>query len=288
MTKLSNTIIKVKDIEISIKETNEADYICLTDIARYKNPDEPKDVIKNWLRLHNTIEYLGIWEQLYNPNFKGVEFDSFLKESGTNAFTLSATKWIESTNAIGITSKSWRYGGTYAHTDIAFKFASWISAEFELYLIKDYQRLKTDEARLQQIEWNTKRELAKINYQIHTDAIKEFIIPQKLTSSQINFAYASEADILNVALFGMTAKDWRNNNPDLKGNIRDNTDILHLIVLVNIESMNAELIKQGLSQKDRLSYLNKMAIEQMTSLIKSQEITKLNEKLLPSLENKNK
>lgn len=285
---MSKTTIQVKGFEISVKETKEADYICLTDIARYKNPDEPKDVIKNWLRLHNTIEYLGIWEQLYNPNFKGVEFDTFLKEAGTNAFTLSAKKWIESTNAIGITSKSGRYGGTYAHTDIAFKFASWISAEFELYLIKDYQRLKTDEARLQQIEWNTKRELAKINYQIHTDAIQEHIIPKKLTLSQINFAYASEADMLNVALFGITSKEWRDNNPELKGNMRDHTDILHLIVLVNIESMNAELIKQGLSQKDRLAYLNNMAIEQMTSLVKNQKITKLNEKLLPSLEDKNK
>ncbi len=279
MPKANKTTIQAKGLSISVQSAKEADYICITDIAKYKS-DDPTAVIQNWLRNRDTIEFIGLWEQLNNPDFKHLDFEGFKNKAGSNAFTLSPQKWIKETNAIGLRSSSGRYGGTFAHVDIAMEFASWISPEFKLYIIKDYQRLKTDENHRQQLEWNAKRELAKINYRIHTDAIKKHIIPKELSKQQLIFTYASEADILNVALFGMTAKQWRENNPKLDRNIRDYADIIHLIVLVNLESMNAELIKQGLSQSDRLAYLNKMAIEQMTSLLKSSEIEKASKKLL--------
>ena len=251
--------INANGIEIRINSTNEADYISLTDIAKYRS-DDPNAVIQNWLRNRNTIEFLGLWEKLNNTNFKPLEFEGFKKEAGLNGFTLSPKKWIEATNAIGIISKSGRYGGTYAHSDIAFEFASWISPEFKLYIIKDYQRLKTDESHVKEIEWNIKREIAKTNYRIHTDAIKEHLILPSLTNAQISYTYASEADVINVALFGMTARDWRKLHPAAKGNIRDTATIEQLIVLSNLESMNAVFIKEGFSQSERLFRLNQIAI----------------------------
>ena len=255
--------ITVKDTSVTIISVNENDYISLTDIARYKS-DDPTTVIGNWLRNRNTIEYLGVWESLYNPNFKPIEFEGFKKEAGLNAFTLSPTKWISTTNAIGILSKSGRYGGTYAHKDIAFKFASWISVEFELYIIKEFQRLKTEEQR--QLGWSAKRELSKINYRIHTDAIKQKLIPAEITPAQASIVYANEADVLNVAMFGMTAKQWREANSDLKGNIRDYATINELICLSNMESLNAVFIEQGIPQGERLVKLNQIAIHQMEVL----------------------
>ena len=252
-----------KETDVTILKINEVDYISLTDIAKYKS-DDPSTVIGNWLRNRNTIEYLGIWETLYNPNFKPLEFEEFKIEAGLNAFTLSPQKWILSTHAIGITSKSGRYGGTFAHKDIAFKFASWISVEFELYFIKEFQRLKKEEQKL--IGWSAKRELAKINYHIHTDAIKQNLIPVELTSKQMSIVYASEADVLNVALYGITAKQWREANPDLKGNMRDYSSINELICLSNMENINAVLINENISQHDRLLKLNTIAIQQIRIL----------------------
>lgn len=243
------------------------DYISLTDIARYKS-DDPNDVIKNWMRGKDVIQFLGLWEKLNNPDFKPVEFDGFKMEAGTNAFTLSPQKWITATNAIGIISKAGPYGGTFAHTDIAFEFASWISAEFKLYIIKDYQRLKNDENSNSSLGWNLNRELVKINYRIHTDAIKENLIPESMANKLQGIVYANEADILNVSLFGKTARQWRDENPGLTGNIRDYATYHQLIVLINLESMNAELIKMGLSQNERVLRLNKMAIEQMSLLLR--------------------
>lgn len=268
--------INANGTEITVlSKGDENDYISLTDIARYKNPDEPKDVVKNWMRSRSTIEFLGLWEKLNNPEFKGVEFDSFIHEAGSNAFTLSPQKWIATTNANGVISKSGRYGGTFAHKDIAFEFASWVSAEFKLYIIKDYQRLKADENSRISLDWNVNRVISKINYKIHTDAIKENLIPLLVSKKQQSFTYASEADMLNVALFGRTAKEWKELNPDAKSNMRDDATIQQLIVLSNMESMNAELIKQGLPLKQRLVILNKMAIEQMTSILESSAIKKL-------------
>ena len=255
--------ITVKDTSVTIISVNENDYISLTDIARYKS-DDPTAVIGNWLRNRNTIEYLGIWESLYNPSFKPLEFEGFKKEAGLNAFTLSPTKWISTTNAIGILSKSGRYGGTYAHKDIAFKFASWISVEFELYIIKEFQRLKTEEQ--QQLGWSAKRELSKINYRIHTDAIKQNLIPAEVTAKQASIIYADEADMLNVAMFGMTAKMWREQHPELKGNIRDYATINELICLSNMENLTAVFIDQGIPQGERLIKLNQIAIQQMRIL----------------------
>lgn len=273
--KLKDTI-NAQGIEISIVSdgTND-DYISLTDIAKYKNPEFPADVIKNWLRIRSTIEFLGLWEQLNNPNFKLVEFDQFKNAAGANSFVLSPTKWIQSTNAIGITTKPGRYGGTLAHKDIAFEFASWLSPEFKLYIIKDYQRLKNDESSRLSLDWNLKRELSKINYKIHTDAIKSHIIPNIVTKQQQRFAYANEADLLNTALFGMTAKEWREQNPNAEGNIRDNASIQQLIVLANLENLNAQYIKDGLSSSQRLIILNEIAIQQMLSLIGNSSIKKL-------------
>lgn len=260
--------INANGIEIRVSSTEESDYISLTDIAKKRNPEFPADVIKNWMRSRSTIEFLGLWEKLNNPNFKLVEFDQFKQEAGTNSFVLPPQKWIDRTNAIGIISKSGRYGGTYAHTDIAFEFASWISPEFKLYIIKDYQRLKTDESHIKQIDWNIKREIAKSNYKIHTDAIKEKLILPTLSNAQISYTYASEADVINVALFGITAKAWRKMHPEAKGNIRDTATIEQLIVLSNLESMNAVFIREGLSQSERLFRLNQIAIFQLQSLWK--------------------
>lgn len=246
--------INANGTEISVVNHQDfhEDYISLTDLARRKNPYEPKDVVKNWMRLRSTIEFLGLWEQLNNPNFKGVEFDTFKNEAGSNAFTLTPQRWIEKTNAIGIVSRPGKGGGTFAHTDIAFEFASWISPEFKLYVIKDYQRLKTDEAKRLEIGWDTKRELSKINYRIHTDAIKEFLITPELTPQEKGYQYASEADILNMALFGKTAKQFREETGNKRKNMRDFASVEQLIVLVNLESMNADMIRDGIPAPDRL------------------------------------
>jgi hypothetical protein len=262
MTK--NKVLNVKSAEIKALTINDLDYISITDIAKQKNPLEPKDVVKNWMRLKNTIEYLGLWEQLNNPAFKGVEFDPLFNEAGNNAFTLSPTRWVELTGAIGIVTKNGAGGGTYAQRDIAFKFASWVSVEFELYLVKEFQRLKEEEQKL--IGWSAKRELAKINYQIHTDAIKQNLIPSELSSNQTAMIYANEADVLNVALFGITAKEWRDENPKLKGNIRDYANINQLICLSNLENINAVLINENIPQSKRLLKLNQIAINQMIVL----------------------
>ncbi len=247
---------------------NESDYISLTDIARYKNPLEPKDVVKNWMRNYSTIEFLGVWERINNQNFKGVEFDSFKKEAGANSFTLSPSLWIEKTDAIGIISRSGNGGGTFAHKDIAFEFATWISAEFKLYLIKEFQRLKVEETERLSLGWDAKRALTKINYRIHTDAIKEnIILPQKLSAKEATTLYASEADVLNVALFGMTAKEWKMKNKGKAGNIRDYSDVNQLVCLANLETLNSEFIKMNLPQSERLLKLNERAISQMKSLL---------------------
>ena len=253
----------VKGIDVKYQSINEDDYICISDIAKYKT-QESDAVIANWMRNRNTIEFLGVWETLNNPNFIPLEFEGFRKQAGLNAFVMSPKKWIEATGAIGIVSKSGRYGGTYAHKDIAFEFASWISVEFKLYFIKEFQRLKEEEQK--QLGWTAKRELARVNYRIHTDAIKENLIPPTLTPEQVNIVYANEADVLNVALFGMTAKEWRDNNPDKKGNIRDYATVNELICLSNMENINAVLINDGLSQVERLKKLNEIAITQMRVL----------------------
>ena len=255
---MKNKIIVQEQIITIIED----DYISLTDMVR--NIENGLVLIEKWLRNKNTIEFLGIWEEIYNTNFNSPEFEGIKNEAGLNRFSLSVKMWINKTNAIGIVAKSGRYGGTYAHKDIAFEFASWVSVEFKLYLIKEFQRLKEQE--LKQLGWDIRRNLTKINYKIHTDAIKENLIPKELNSSQINFVYASEADILNVALFGMTAKEWREQNKDEKGNIRDTANVKELVCLANMESLNAHFINEGLSQKDRLQKLNKIAIEQMKIL----------------------
>lgn len=258
---MKNKEIVVFNQEIHI---NQDDYFSLTDIARYKNADDPRFVIQNWMRRIDTISFLGLWEQLNNPNFNRVEFDTFKAEAGHNYFTMTPKKWIDGVNAIGIISKAGKYNsGTYAHKDIALQFASWISPEINLYIIKEFQRLKLQEQ--EQIGWSVKRELAKINYRIHTDAIKDNIVPT-LSEYQLKFVYANEADVLNVALFGMTAKEWRDQNPDKKGNIRDYADVSQLVCLSNLENLNAYLIDQGISQSERLARLNQVAIRQMKVL----------------------
>ncbi len=269
-------IIKVEGIEITTFTKNKSDFISLTDIARHKNPTFPADVIKNWMRTRGTIDFLGLWEKLHNSDFKLVEFDQFKNEAGANSFVLPPQKWIEKTQAMGLISKSGRYGGgTFAHRDIAFEFASWVSAEFKLYLLVEFQRLKQDENNRLKLEWNLQRTLAKINYKIHTDAIKEKLIPRELTNDQVNMKYADEADLLNVAQFGITTKTWRNQNPKLKGNIRDHASIEQLVVLSNLESINALLIRERLSQQDRILKLNNTAIIQMKSLLENSKIKKL-------------
>ncbi len=264
----------VKNVNINFFSQEEEDFISLTDIAKYKNKEATGLVISHWMSTKYTIEFMGIWEQIHNPDFNVTEFRNIKNESGSNGFILSSKQWISKTNAIGIISKPGRYGGTFAHKDIAFEFASWISAGFKLYLIKEFQRLKKEENERLLLGWNAKRMLTKVNYKIHTDAIKEHLI-QKLTRKQIDFVYANEADVLNVALFGMTAKEWREKNKNNKGNIRDNADVYQLVCLANLESMNAELIRQGLSQPERLKKLNQMAIAQMRSLLESRTVKKL-------------
>ena len=282
MSMVKKDTIEAKGFAIQIyTEDFKNDYISLTDIARYKNVHEPKDVVKNWLRVRDTIEFLGLWETIHNPSFKGVEFDSFRKEAGTNAFTLSPQRWIENTNAIGIVSKSGRGGGTFAHPDIAMEFASWISAEFKLYLIQDYKRIKSDENSKLSLGWNLNREISKINYKIHTDAIKEYLL-KDLTNEQLSYQYASEADMLNVALFNKRAKQWREENPDLKGNMRDYASLNELLVLANMESYNAILIGKGMDQKERMIELRKLARTQLMS------IEKLNNTGIKSLEDKSR
>ena len=268
MSKLS---IQGKDV--TLVTVNKKDYISITDIAKYRSSETPADIVKNWLRSRSTIELLGLWEKLYNPDFKLVEFDQFKNEAGANYFVLSPKKWIEKTNAIGLISKSGRYGGTYAHKDIAFEFASWISIEFKFYLIKEFQRLK--EAEQAQIGWDIKRNLTKINYCIHTNTIKANLIPSKLTAKQVSFIYASEADVLNMALFGMTAKQWRDANPSEKGNIRDQANAAQLVCLVNLENLNALFINEGMEQPERLMGLNRIAIEQIELLTDESGIKRL-------------
>ena len=266
MAKIVKDIIKAKGIDISIyTEDFQNEFISLTDIAKYKS-DDPTAVIQNWMRGRDVIEFLGLWEMLHNSDFKPIEFEGFKNQAGANAFTMSPKKWIESTNAIGIISKSGRYGGTYAHSDIAFEFASWISPEFKLYVIKDYKRLKSDETSRLSLNWNLNREISKLNYRIHTDAIKENLLPQELTAKQVSFTYADEDDMLNVVLFGETAKEWREANADKNGNMRDYASINELLVLANLESYNAILIKQGKSQKERMLLLRELVVQQLKTL----------------------
>ncbi len=265
--------INVLDKEISLYTKDKEDYICITDMAKFKDAERTDYIIQNWLRNRTTIEFLGIWEQLNNPKFKPIEFDGFRKQAGLNSFVLTAKQWITKTDAIGLISKSGRYGGTYAHKDIAFEFASWISVEFKLYLIKEFQRLKDEE--LKQLGWDIRRNLTKINYLIHTDAIKANLVPPILTDSQISFVYATEADILNMALFGMTAKEWHDKNPSLHGNMRDYANMSQLVCLSNLESLNAHFINEGMPQNERLIKLNKIAISQMKLLTEDNRIKKL-------------
>ena len=264
----------VKGAEISVQWNSERDdFISLTDIAKLKDSDNPRYIIQNWLRNRNTIEFLGVWESLYNPSFNRVEFDAFRSQAGLNSFVMTPQKWVESTRAIGIISKAGRYGGTYALKEIAFEFASWISVEFKLYLVKEFERLKTEE--MKQLGWDIKRNLAKINYRIHTDAIKENLIPPELSAKQVSMVYASEADVLNMALFGMTAKQWRDSHPELKGNIRDYANVSQLVCLSNLENLNAVFISEGMSQAERLAKLNAIAISQMEILTQDHRIEAL-------------
>lgn len=268
--------ISVIGTSVSIVSKGTEDYICITDIAKHKNPDAPRDIIKNWLRNRSTIEFIGLWETMHNTAFKQVEFDLFLHEAGSNAFVLSPNKWIDTTGAIGIVSKSGRYGGTYAHQDIAFEFASWVSAEFKLYLIQEFKRLKRAEYEQHSLEWNVSRTLAKVNYTIHTDAIKTTLIPKLMSKAAFKkYVYADEADLLNLALFGVTAQQWRQANKGKKGNIRDYATIEQLVVLSNLESFNAELIKQGVDVDQRFSQLNKIAVDQMKILTKTSALRRL-------------
>lgn len=269
--------IHVQGLEITVSDLwSKEDYICITDIAKYKDDVNPRFIIQNWMRNRNTVEFLGVWESLYNPDFNRTEFEAFRTQAGLNSFVLTPQKWITSTGAVGIVSKAGRYGGTYAHKEIAFEFASWISVEFKLYLVKEFERLKTIE--LQQLGWDIKRNLTKINYRIHTDAIKENLIPPEVTRRQITEIYASEADVLNVALFGMTAKQWRDTHPNLKGNIRDYANVSQLVCLSNLENLNAVLINDGLPQAERLAKLNAVAISQMKILTEDHRILALEKK----------
>ncbi len=268
--------IKVKGSEITVLKSDREDFISLTDIARHKNPEATGLVISHWLSTRYTIEFMGLWEKMHNPDFNVTEFRNIRNESGSNGFVLSGKNWINSTNAIGIISRAGRYGGTYAHKDIAFEFATWISAEFKLYLIKEFQRLQ--EAEQKQLGWDIKRNLTKINYRIHTDAIKKNLIPPELTPKQINQIYASEADILNLALFGMTAAQWRQNNKGKDGNIRDDANVTQLVCLANLENLNALFIEEKLPQSERLTKLNRIARHQMKILTTDNRLKKLENK----------
>ncbi len=267
-----NKKIEVEGKEITILFDKEQEYISLTDMLKAKDGDF---FISDWLRNRNTVEYLGIWESVYNPNFNYGEFAIIKSQAGLNSYKLSVKEWVEKTNAIGLKATAGRYGGTYAHPDIAFEFGMWISPQFKIYLVKEFQRLKSEENDRLKLEWNLQRTLAKVNYQIHTDAIKENLIPKEITKQQASFVYANEADLLNVALFGFSAKEWRDNNPDKSGNIRDYAKLEQLVVLSNMESINALLISQGLTQSHRLIQLNKVAITQMKSLLESNTLKRL-------------
>jgi KilA-N domain len=265
-SKSKKSTINVQGMVVTVVSQQEDDFISLTDIARHRDSERTDYIIQNWMRTRNTIEFLGLWEQLNNPRFKPIEFEGLRNQAGLNSFSLTAKRWIDATGATGLVSKSGRYGGTFAHKDIAFEFASWISVEFKLYLIKEFQRLKTDESRRLSLDWNLSRTLSKLNYRIHTDAIKAHLIPAAITPEQTRQTYASEADVLNMALFGQTAKQWRDVHPDLEGNMRDDADVTQLLVLANLESLNAEFIHMGLGQAERLIKLNQNAIRQLQSL----------------------
>ncbi len=269
------TKLNIQGTLVTLSSDKGEDYISLTDIARYQDNERSDYLIQNWLRNRSTIEFIGLWETFHNPNFNSIEFDGIKIQAGSNSFSLTAKRWIELTNAVGISSKAGRYGGTYAHKDIAFEFATWLSAEFKFYLIKEFQRLKEAEQDKLNQEWDLQRTLSKINYKIHTDAIKEKLIPAVILKSKVNQIYANEADVLNLALFGVTAADWRSANPEDKGNIRDQATLEQLVVLSNLESINAVLILQGQNQSDRLVQLNKIAISQMKSLISNKGLKKL-------------
>lgn len=262
--------IHVLNHDISISNIKDDDFISLTDVARYKDSKRTDYIIQNWLRNRNTIEFLGIWEHLNNPNFNPIEFDGIKKQAGLNSFVLTSKRWVNATNAIGIISKTGRYGGTYAHKDIAFEFASWVSVEFKLYLIKEFQRLKDEERKT--LGWDIRRNIAKMNYRIHTDAIRKHLIPPELSPEQTSLVYTSEADVLNLALFGMTASEWRESNPGEGGNMRDDADMTQLVCLSNLENLNALFITEGLSQELRLQRLNQIAIHQMTLLTGEQSL----------------
>lgn len=262
-----NKII-VQDVDVKINQYNKEDYLSLTDIARYKDSKRSDYILQNWMRSKDTIEFLGLWERINNPDFNSIEFDGIRNQAGVNSFILTPKQWINSTNSVGIVSKAGRYGGTYAHKDIAFEFASWISAEFKLFLIKEFQRLKQDEIEKQKLGWDIKRTIVKMNYHIHTDAVKNNLIPPNIAKNKIPFIYATEADLLNVALFGLTAKQWSEANPKLKGNMRDYASTEQLVVLANLESLNAQFIKQNIPFEERLLQLNEVAIEQLQLLLK--------------------
>lgn len=275
MAKVKSDTLHVKGIDVGIyTEDYHNEYISLTDIARFRNSDDPRFAIQNWMRNRNTIEFLGLWESLHNPNFNRVQFDTFRTEAGLNRFVMTPSKWVENTGSIGITAKAGRYGGTYAHSDIAMEFASWISAEFKLYLMKDYRRLKFDENSRLSLSWNLNREISKLNYRVHTNAIQQNLLPPDLTREQQSFVYADEADMLNVALFGLTAAQWRSQNQGCKGNIRDYASLQQLLVLANMESYNALLIEQKLPQTERLQMLRQMAVRQL-QVLSSLDVTNL-------------
>lgn len=269
---IKNKTINVKGIEVKLFQSNDEDFISLSSIARYRDPERSDYILQNWMRNRNTIEFIGLWEQLNNPDFISIEFDGFRNQAGANSFSLTPKKWIETTGSIGIISKEGRYGGTFAHRDIAFEFASWISPEFKLYLITEFQRLKKLESHNLDLKWDLQRFLTKVNYHIHTSAVKEYLIPRELDKNQVNFVYASEADLLNTALFGVTAKQWKTENKNTDGNIRDTATIEQLVVLSNLESMNSVMIHQGLPQSERLPHLNNIAINQMKSLLNSKQV----------------
>src|SRR3989344_2040646 len=278
MTKSIKKTIVVKGIAVSTRQFGKSDFISLTDIAKYKDDERTNYIVQNWMRNRSTIEFLGLWERINNRYFKGIEFDAFKNEAGSNSFSLTPKRWIESTRAVGLVVKAGRYGGgVYAHKDIAFEFATWISAEFKLFLIKEFQRLKEEEIERKKLGWDLKRNLAAINYRIHTDAIKEHLIPPQISKSQSNQIYANEADVLNMALFGKMAKQWRDFNKNKPGNIRDYATAAQLVCLTNLESFNAQLIKQGMEQSKRLPLLNQIAIEQMKSLLQITRVKLLEE-----------
>lgn len=267
--------IITQGLQISVIKNKNEEYISLTDMAKFKDREATGIVIANWLSTKYTIQFMGAWEQVHNPSFNVMEFNNIRNEAGSNGFILSSSKWIQKTKAIGVRSSAGRYGGTFAHKDIAFEFATWLSPEFKLYLIKEFQRLKEEENKKLELGWDVKRQLTKVNYRIHTDAIKENLIPKSVTKNQANIIYASEGDILNVALFGKTVKEWRDENVKKDGNIRDYADVTQLVVLANLEGINAELIRQDLPQPERLVRLNQIAIVQMRSLLNNSSVKKL-------------